>query len=200
MEFKIGRNDKRPFYMQIRDYLYSMIEKGELKEGERLPSVVGFAKEFGVTQATINKALEELSQQGWINSHVGRGTFVSCPRAVKESKTDIWEPVHSERRFSNESDSRDFMHAARRLRMGIAQSLDSLDALLVKPGLIKMFSGVPDPSIAEPGILEKMMNYAFQKYGQNIYQAYAPPMGLMELRELIADRYREKGIKVYPDK
>ena len=200
MEFKIDRNDKRPLYVQIRDYLFTLIKNEELKEGDRLPSVVGFAKEFGVTQATINKALEELAEQGWISSHVGRGTFVSRPKVDNEIKKSR-SPQHfqSGNAFGTASNNTDFIRAARRLRMGVAQSLESLDTLLNKPGLIKLFSGVPDPSIAEPGILEKMTANAFQKYGQNIYQGYAPPMGLPELREVIAERYKKQGIKVSPD-
>ena len=193
MDFKIDRNDKRPLYVQIRDYLYTLIKNEELKEGDRLPSVVGFAKEFGVTQATINKALEELAEQGWISSHVGRGTFVSNPK--KDKVTEDSPGRNKVNAFGNQ----DFIQAARRLRMGVAQSLESLDTLLNKPGLIRLFSGVPDPSIAEPGILEKMTANAFQKYGQDIYQGYAPPMGLFKLREVIAERYKKQGIKVSPD-
>jgi DNA-binding transcriptional MocR family regulator len=197
MDFKIDRNDKRPLYVQIRDYLYALIKNEELKDGDRLPSVVGFAKEFGVTQATINKALEELSEQGWITSHVGRGTFVSKPKEIADrDSSGIRNNVNS---FTVAPNNQDFIHAARRLRMGVAQSLESLDTLLRKPGLIKLFSGVPDPSIAQSGILEKMTSDAFQKYGQDIYQGYAPPMGLPGLREVIAERYRRKGITVHPD-
>ncbi len=194
MEFKINRNDKRPLYIQIRDHLYDLIKTEKLKEGDRLPSVVGFAKEFGVTQATINKALEELSEQGWITSHVGRGTFVSKPKASKANKS-----ITTSNNSTFESGNKSFVSAARKLRMGIAQSLESLDTLLRTPDLIKLFSGVPDPSIATPGILEKMTSDAFQNYGQDIYQGYAPPTGLPELRNVIAQRYQKQGIKVSPD-
>ncbi len=195
MDFKIDRNDKRPLYIQIRDHLYKLIKSGKLKDGDRLPSVIGFAKELGVTQATINKALEELSEQGWVTAHVGRGTFVSSPKSGNKNTINST----TNRTFLPGQPSPDFIHAARRLRMGIAQSLDSLDTLLNKPGLIKLFSGVPDPSIAEPGILEKMTSHAFKKYGQNIYQNYAPPMGLLALREVIAERYKKQGIRVSPE-
>ena len=193
MEFKIDRNDKRPLYIQIRDHLYDLIKNERLKEGDRLPSVVGFAKEFGVTQATINKALEELSEQGWITSHVGRGTFVSRPNPIEKNKNTQTQ------NNTFESTNKSFITAARKLRMGIAQSLESLDALLRTPDLIKLFSGVPDPSIASPGILEKMTADAFKNYGQNIYQGYAPPNGLPELRNIIAERYRREGIKITPE-
>jgi 2-aminoadipate transaminase len=192
--FKVDRNDSRPLYVQIRDHLYNLIKAEELKEGDRLPSVVGFAKKFGVTQATVNKALEELSEKGLVTSHVGRGTFVSMPTEKKNKS--ILADFNKSKTFNFQTNNQDFIHVARSLRMGVAQSLESLDALLNKPGLIKLFSGVPDPSIAEPGILEKMTAYAFQKYGQNIYQGYAPSAGLNELCEIIASRYRQKGINV----
>ena len=195
MEYKIDRNDKRALYIQIRDCILEAINNGELNEGDRLPSVVGFAKEFGVTQATVNRALEELSEQGWITSHVGRGTFVSNPGNLpKKEMTKSQEGL----KLGSPLDggNTEFVSAARKLRMGIAKSLDVLDVFLKKPDQIHLFSGVPDSKIADPGIMKKMMDAAYEKFGQEILQGYSNPQGLLELREKIAERYNAEGIKI----
>lgn len=194
-EFKIDRNSDKALYTQIRDCLYNAIKSGELKEGERLPTVIGFAKEFGVTQATVNKALEELSEQGWIVSYVGRGTFVSRPKTDQPSIAKKISPVS----FLSESANPDFIQAAKRLRMGVAQSLEMLDTFTNQPGLINMVSGVPDPAIAKEGILQRMAEKAFERFEQRVYQVYAPVQGITELRECIAQRYKKSGINIDSD-
>jgi len=48
----------------------------ELKLGERIPSVRDIAKEIGVSTVTIVEAFQMLSDDGLIESFVGKGTFV----------------------------------------------------------------------------------------------------------------------------
>ncbi|MHB1302676.1 MAG: aminotransferase-like domain-containing protein [Acidiphilium sp.] len=45
--------------------------------GARLPSVRGLMREFGVGPATVQQALDRLTQEGVVEAHPGRGTFVS---------------------------------------------------------------------------------------------------------------------------
>lgn len=47
--------------------------------GERLPTVRGLMREFGVGQSVVDKALTILRQEGIIDAHVGRGMFVRSP-------------------------------------------------------------------------------------------------------------------------
>lgn len=195
-EFKIDRKSDKALYVQIKDCLYNAIKSGELKEGERLPTVIGFAKKFGVTQATINKALEELSKQGWIESHVGRGTFVSHP---KKAENSVLSEKIAATGFFNESVTPEFISAAKRLRMGVAQSLEMFEAFANRPGLVNMVSPFPDPSIAKKNILLKMTEKAFKQFEQKSFQNYASAQGLNELRECIARRYKKSGINISPE-
>lgn len=195
VKFKIDRDADKALYEQIKDCLYNAIKNGELKEGERLPTVIGFAKEFGVTQATINRALEELSKQGWIESYVGRGTFVSHPR--KERSSDLAKKSHEN--FSDNLVNPEFVFAAKRLRMGVAQSLEMLETFANRPGLINMVSRSPDPSIAKKNILHKMSESAFKQFDQKALQNYASTQGLDELRECLVKRYKKQGLSITAD-
>ena len=55
-----------------------MIIKGELKPGDSLPSMRKLAKELHISVITSQRVYEDLQRDGFIESSVGRGTFVSA--------------------------------------------------------------------------------------------------------------------------
>jgi 2-aminoadipate transaminase len=93
--------------------------------------------------------------------------------------------------------SPEFTLTARRLRMGIARTLEDLNVLMKRPGLIRFTAGVPDAAIADPQILELCTHEALTR-GQHAWQGYGDPQGLLELRTRIAERYQRKGVPISP--
>jgi len=154
--------------------------------------VDAFSKELGVTQATIRRALKDLKDAGYVDSHVGRGTFVVEPQQQVE-QDGRQEPVRSPFMRSSfmqpplQPVDPEFALAARRLRMGIAKSLEDLTVLTRRPGLIHFTSGVPDPSIARDSVLEQLTHKALEA-GQAAYEGYGDPLGSQQLRAAIAAR------------
>ncbi len=67
----------RPICPQICEQLCNRIALGELKPGERLLSVREVAISAGVNPNTVQKAFEQLSQQGIIYPVRGSGWYVS---------------------------------------------------------------------------------------------------------------------------
>ncbi|HJV84678.1 MAG TPA: PLP-dependent aminotransferase family protein [Noviherbaspirillum sp.] len=65
-----------PKYMALVEALESGIEKGELCPGDRLPSHRELGDMFGVTIATVTKAMTEAARRGIIDARVGSGTFI----------------------------------------------------------------------------------------------------------------------------
>jgi len=55
-----------------------MIMTGELKTGETLPSMRGLAKSIHVSVITVQRAYEDLQRDGFIETTIGRGSFVSA--------------------------------------------------------------------------------------------------------------------------
>ncbi|RPI76399.1 MAG: GntR family transcriptional regulator, partial [Desulfobacteraceae bacterium] len=135
----IDKNSNKPLYAQIRDTLQDAIQSGKIKPGDKIPPVTAFAKEVGVTHATIRRALEDLIKSGIVASHVGRGTFVNDPAQKSKPNTGTHEINPTGKSVDPEATL-----AARRLRMGIEKSLNDLLALAKRPGLIQFTSGVPD--------------------------------------------------------
>jgi 2-aminoadipate transaminase len=193
---KLDRKSDKPLYVQLRDAILAAIKRQALKPGDKLPPVAALAKDLSITQATVRRALADLTRAGQVAAFVGRGTFVTEPLAAK-----VAEPAQQElhaRRLPGDAADPGLAQAARRLRMGVARSLEALYALAQRPGLISFVSGVPDPAIAEEDILQKATAQAFKK-GQEAYQGYGDLMGLPALRQVLADRLNERGCQVSPD-
>jgi len=68
--------DSDHLYQQIAETLRRQILSGELKPGDRLPSVRQAAGQWNCTVGTIQRAYQELAQAGLITSRAGQGTRV----------------------------------------------------------------------------------------------------------------------------
>lgn len=73
MKFK----DNIPIYLQIEQYLYRKIALGELKAGEKIPSVRSLALELTVNVNTVQRALQQMNERGILKSKRGEGNFVT---------------------------------------------------------------------------------------------------------------------------
>lgn len=74
---KINKHEKPPVYLQIASQLMQLISNHTLPSGTRLPSSRWLAESLGLHRKTIVRAYEELLAQGWLESSIGNGTFVS---------------------------------------------------------------------------------------------------------------------------
>ena len=67
--FEIRDGRGRP-YGQVRDHVASLIRRGSLLPGDRIPPVRVCAEQLDLAPNTVARAYRELEDQGWI---VGRG-------------------------------------------------------------------------------------------------------------------------------
>jgi len=79
---------------QLTQQLRRKILSGELKRGERLPSSRDLAREFNIARNIIIQVYEQLLAEGYLNSHIGSGTFVAgigdYHMAPAQSPSDLW--------------------------------------------------------------------------------------------------------------
>lgn len=68
---------RRPLYKQVKDRLADRIAAGAWRPGAMLPSEFEIAAEFGVSQGTVRKALDEMTAENLLLRRQGRGTFVA---------------------------------------------------------------------------------------------------------------------------
>ena len=78
MEIIISSNTSKPIYEQITSQIKAMIMSGELQTGDPIPSMRALAKSIHVSVITVQKAYEDLQRDGFIETTVGRGSFVSA--------------------------------------------------------------------------------------------------------------------------
>ena len=78
MDIIISSNTSKPIYEQITTQIKGMIMTGELEAGAPLPSMRALAKSIHVSVITVQKAYEDLQRDGFIDTTVGRGSFVSA--------------------------------------------------------------------------------------------------------------------------
>ena len=77
MEIIISNNTNKPIYEQITSQFKQMIMSGELKAGESIPSMRSLAKSLHVSVISVQRAYDDLQKDGFIETTVGRGSFVS---------------------------------------------------------------------------------------------------------------------------
>jgi GntR family transcriptional regulator len=68
--------DRAPF-QQIMDQFRNLIERGDLRAGDLLPTVRQLAGDLGVAPNTVARAYAELQEEGLLVSNGRRGTSVA---------------------------------------------------------------------------------------------------------------------------
>lgn len=79
--------DKSREYQRAVDYLCGIIESGELKEGQKLPSERSIAETLSISRNSIREALRSLENMGVVESRVGSGSYLSCNASETISET-----------------------------------------------------------------------------------------------------------------
>ncbi|MBE6082349.1 MULTISPECIES: GntR family transcriptional regulator [Tissierellales] len=98
MKIIVSNSSNEPIYEQVVNQIKEMIIKGELKEGEALPSIRGLARDLSISVITTKRAYEELEKEGFIETVQGKGSFVALQNKelIKEKKLQIIEEKLSE--------------------------------------------------------------------------------------------------------
>ena len=96
MDIIISNAGGVPIYDQITRQVKGLILRGELKEGEALPSMRLLARELRISVITTKRAYEELEREGFITTVPGKGCFVA-PRNLElmreEHRTKVEEAL-----------------------------------------------------------------------------------------------------------
>lgn len=82
-----------PLHAEVAEVLRHQIVSGELRSGTKLPALRELKEQFGVARMTVIQAMNSLEEEGLIEKHSGRGTFVKdviiAPRHTLQMKADI---------------------------------------------------------------------------------------------------------------
>lgn len=73
-----------PLYVQLMHKLRSEINAGIYPVHSRIPSEQELCDTYQVSRVTVRKALAELTREGLLERHQGKGTYVAIPRIRKD--------------------------------------------------------------------------------------------------------------------
>lgn len=77
MDIIISTSSREPYYAQISRQIQQQILSGQLHPGDALPTIRSLAKTLRVSVITVQHAYEDLQRNGFLETTVGRGTFVT---------------------------------------------------------------------------------------------------------------------------
>jgi DNA-binding transcriptional MocR family regulator len=83
------RGSGGPKYLAVVEALEAAIANGELSAGDKLPSQRELCNMFGVTIATVTKAINEATHRGMVEARIGSGTFIREPEAQQRKPESI---------------------------------------------------------------------------------------------------------------
>ena len=78
MDIIISNSGGVPIYEQITRQMKGLILRGDLREGEALPSMRLLAKDLRISVITTKRAYEELEREGFLTTVPGKGCFVAA--------------------------------------------------------------------------------------------------------------------------
>jgi GntR family histidine utilization transcriptional repressor len=118
---------EKPRYQRLKEQIIAEISSGRLRPRDRVPSENELVGSAGVSRMTANRALRELTSEGYVKRIAGVGTFVADLKAASH--------VLEVRNIADEIAHRGHRHSAVVLaRLAERAGTDIADALQVEEG------------------------------------------------------------------
>lgn len=173
-------NAEALLYQRVAGDLASLITRGALRPGDRLPSVRGLGLQRHVSVATVLAAYRELETRGLVEARPQSGHYVRAPSA-----TVLPEP--------------------RAPRVTAKPSKVSVGALVAEvygaggdPRRVPFGAAYPSPELLPADKLNRTLAAIAREAG-GAGVAYDPPPGYLPLRRQIARRWAAFGVAITPD-
>jgi len=130
---------------QVVSYVRSLIEKGELRPGDRMPAERDLATHIGVSRPTVRAGLRALAAMGVVQSRHGSGTFIPAgPPSLGTEALSFLAALHGL--------TREEMYEARRIlevgAAGLAAERATPDQVAtLSEEVAGMFASMEDPGL-----------------------------------------------------
>jgi len=175
----LHRKNGQSLTEQIVEQIRTLIEKGTLPPGARIPSVREAHEQFGVSPGTVVEAYKLLQHRGWIQSRPQSGYFVrpQLPQSIGTPR-----PTRPPLKI----------HEVPCL---IAERLHEHSR---RDDIIGLGAAVPDRRLMPVESLTRQLTKALRDEDAKAF-CYAPSEGVRELRIELARRMIDAGCSVGPD-
>jgi GntR family transcriptional regulator len=79
MILEVDARSPIPPYEQLRQHVTALVVAGDLRPGDRLPSIRQLANDLSLAGGTVARAYRELESDGVVSTHGRHGTVVQGP-------------------------------------------------------------------------------------------------------------------------
>ena len=167
-------------YDQVSRYINELIEKGDLKPGDKAPSLRKLSKQLGVSIATITQSYVNLEDQGILTAKPQSGFYVN---ALVNQINDIDKPAATRGR-------------ARRVRFG--ELFEEVFRNANNPRITPFGTSNPSMEFMPVKSLTRATRSIISRYPQRSMDYLFPP-GDRKLREQIAQQYAQNYTRISAD-
>ena len=77
METMMIMDSSKPLYLQVKADIKNRILSKQYMPGDKLPTENELSDQYNVSKITIRKAIQNLSDEGYVNKVQGKGTFIN---------------------------------------------------------------------------------------------------------------------------
>jgi len=187
MKISIDRKSSTPIYIQIKEKIKELIASGYYRNGDYLPPTRTLAEGLGIHRNTAITAYKALEAEGFVFSHVGRGTFIIEPEKMSPNNEIAF---HNMFNWTH--------HISARLKQRISHKLLTLYQSENSQAPIS-FVWHQKSSLDFPvQKMQRAINSIIRNKGDSIMN-YSSPIGNFDLRLILSNRMRMKGIHVSPE-
>jgi DNA-binding transcriptional MocR family regulator len=172
--------DSRPMYVRLADELCELLDTGQLKAGDRLPSVRRLVAQKRVSASTAVAALRVLEHRGFAVAKPQAGYFAK-PRRINADEPATTRPPPAP-------------HAVGIDRITI-QLIDSGQ----NPLIASLGTAVPDPDLFPLHRLQKALSMLARRNPRLLGEYNSHYYGVESLRHELLRRYADLGCNVPPD-
>ena len=124
-------SDAQPLYAKVKDHILDNIRSGAWEAGRRVPSENELVESFGISRMTANRALRELTSEGFLSRVPGVGTFVKEAPALSS--------LMELRNIAEEIAQRGHRYSSRLIRKGVIDSNPALAEEFEDRGIKQLF-------------------------------------------------------------
>lgn len=176
----VSSSDPSPLYQKIVDRIQEAIDGNLIAEGSRLPTNRELAKLLSVDRSTALRAYSELRKRGYLESHVGRGSYACRP--ARESKWQSWQPGFDwQERFSRAS------HTVSDIFSTESERYEW------NPEIISFAGGIPSFDNYPTSDFESILNRILKENRAKELFEYSPAEGHGALRKQVLEHLERSG-------
>jgi DNA-binding transcriptional MocR family regulator len=176
---KARTSDSRPIYVKLADELSELLETGQLRAGDRLPSVRRLVAQKGVSATTAIAALRAMEHRGFAVARPQAGYFAK-PRRVDADEPATTRPPPAPH------------------EVGVDSIMVQLIDAGQNPLIASLGTAVPDADLFPMHRLQKVLSALARRNPRLLGEYNSHYYGVESLRHELLRRYADLGCSVPP--